>query len=268
MLRLPIAVALVVIPIVACSSSQTSSSTVPSENEVNAYHAYLVAQIDGLVAGTGTFVAAIQTSNFDQAKVLYAPSRQFYESIEPIAKEIPDLDTAIDARESDIVPPATWQGFHRLEKGLWGSPSVADLGPVASRLKMDVQTLRDTIGTINIGVSDLVTGASELMDEVSSSKVAGGEEVFSHTDLFDFVGNEQGSREIFDILKPNVTSKNAALVQTLEKSFKDWETLLASFKVNGSYLDYGTLTDAQKTQIVQAVTAVSASFRQFSTLAQ
>lgn len=53
------------------------------------------------------------------ARKLYAPTRQHYERIEPIAELFSDLDGSIDAREDDFEQKAAdpkFTGFHRLEK--------------------------------------------------------------------------------------------------------------------------------------------------------
>ncbi len=41
----------------------------------------------------------------------------------------------------------------------------------------------------------MVTGAVELLNEVSTSKVTGEEERYSHTDLWDFQANVEGRGE-------------------------------------------------------------------------
>jgi iron uptake system component EfeO len=43
----------------------------------------------------------VKAGDIEKAKALYAPTRQHYERIEPIAELFSDLDGSIDAREDD-----------------------------------------------------------------------------------------------------------------------------------------------------------------------
>ena len=45
----------------------------------------------------------------------------------------------------------------------------------------------------------MVTGAIDLLNEVSTQKITGEEEVFSHTDLYDFRANIEGAQKIFEL---------------------------------------------------------------------
>ncbi|MGU0055390.1 imelysin family protein [Enterobacter hormaechei] len=67
-----------------------------------------------------------ESGDIEKAKSLYAPTRQHYERIEPIA-ELFDLDGSIDAREDDYEQKAAdpkFTGFHRLK-----SPCLATFPP-------------------------------------------------------------------------------------------------------------------------------------------
>ena len=46
----------------------------------------------------------------------------------------------------------------------------------------------------------VITGAVDLLNEMSTSKITG-EEVYSHTDLYDFKANIEGAEKIFEIFK-------------------------------------------------------------------
>ncbi len=63
-----------------------------------------------------------ESGRYRKAKSLYAPTRQHYERIEPIAELFSDLDGSIDAREDDYEQKAAdpkFTGFHRLESPVW-----------------------------------------------------------------------------------------------------------------------------------------------------
>lgn len=129
-----------------------------------------------------------------------------YERIEPIAEALGDLDPNIDARENDV-DAADWRGFHKIEQALWQNNTTEGMTDVADRLLKDAQLLRAKVETAGIDANLLVTGAVELLNEVSSSKVTGEEERYSHTDLYDFVANVEGAQKIYELLKPELAKK-------------------------------------------------------------
>lgn len=69
---------------------------------ITTYKAYVTAETAQLVSGTKAFTDAVKAGDIEKAKALYAPTRQHYERIEPIAELFSDLDGSIDAREDDF----------------------------------------------------------------------------------------------------------------------------------------------------------------------
>lgn len=53
---------------------------------ITAYKAYVTAETAQLVSGTKAFTDAVKAGDIEKAKALYAPTRQHYERIEPIAE--------------------------------------------------------------------------------------------------------------------------------------------------------------------------------------
>ena len=64
---------------------------------ITAYKAYVTTETAQLVSGTKAFTDAVKAGDIEKAKALYAPTRQHYERIEPIAELFSDLDGSIDA---------------------------------------------------------------------------------------------------------------------------------------------------------------------------
>ena len=57
----------------------------------------------------------------------------------------------------------------------------------------------------------MLTGAVDLLNEVSTSKITGEEDIFSKTDLYDFKANIQGAQKIYEILKSHLVKKDPKL---------------------------------------------------------
>ncbi len=166
------------------------------------YHAYVVSQSAKLLAGTKTFVAALDRGDLAAAKSQFGPVRAYYERIEPVAESFGDLDPAIDARINDVANVNSWTGFHRIERILWEQNTTKGTAPYAKRLLQDVTTLDTKVKTLTYQPAQLANGAVELLNEVAGSKITGEEDRYSHTDLSDFEANVAGAHEAFVLLRP------------------------------------------------------------------
>lgn len=223
---------------------------------VNDYRSFVIAQCDEFVKGTEAFAAAVKAGNLEAAKKLYAPTRMYYERIEPIAEALGDLDPSIDAREGDV-DDSEWRGFHRIEKGLWTGGTTKGSEAYADRLLQDAQLLRAKVETAPIDASLLVTGAVELLNEVSTSKVTGEEERYSRTDLYDFAANVEGAEKIYELLKPRLAEKDPELERTIGERFAALKDELAPFKSGDGYVSYDQLQDEDVRKLSQNLDALA-----------
>ncbi|MDI2125113.1 iron uptake system protein EfeO [Yinghuangia seranimata] len=222
------------------------------------YRAYVQAQVDGSLPVLEQFVAAVKAGDAAKAKELYAKSRIGWESIEPVAESFGDLDPEMDAREADLKPGEEFTGWHRLEKTLWTTGQLgAEDGKYADKLLADYKELQEKVGTAEITPTSMANGAKELLDEVATGKITGEEEAFSHTDLVDFAGNVAGAKKAYELLKPYVAEKDAALGQTLDGEFADIEKQLDKYKQGEGYVSYETVDAGKRKELSDAVNALA-----------
>ncbi|MCW3794067.1 EfeM/EfeO family lipoprotein [Paenibacillus sp. LS1] len=223
---------------------------------VDGYRTFAIQQIDEFVKETEKFTDAVKAGDLDTAKSLYAPARMCYERIEPVAEALGDLDPNIDARDGDV-EAADWRGFHRIEKALWEDNTTEGMTEYADTLLSDAKLLRAKVETMDIDASLMVTGAVELLNEVSSSKVTGEEERYSHTDLYDFAANVEGAREIYNLLKDDLAAKDKDLNQQIADRFDALEKELAPFKDGDGYVSYEKLKDEDVRKLSQNLDALA-----------
>lgn len=258
------------------SASANATATAPAANAnsaakpdftsaIDQYRAFVIEQCDLFVKGTESFTNAVKAGKLDEAKKLYAPARMYYERIEPIAEALGDLDPHIDARENDV-DPAEWRGFHKLEKALWEGNTTEGTAETADQLLKDAQLLRAKVETVEIDANLLVTGAVELLNEVSSSKVTGEEERYSHTDLYDFAANVEGAQKIYELLKPELAKKDAALEQTIGERFTALQDELAPFKSGDGYVSYKALKEEEIRKLSQNLDALAEPLSNMGTI--
>ena len=255
------------------------------EAAITNYTAYVRDQAGQLLTATQSFVTAYTSGDTATAQSLYPLARQYYERIEPTAesfglKEAGDLDAALDTRVQDLAAGAGkavtdkdvlagWTGWHRIEADLWAQDSSspfkfaddASRKKVADQLNADTKSLYDLVyGTITgangktfeLELEDVAQGASDLLEEVATTKIFGEEETFSHTDLYDFQANLEGAKVAYGNVEDLMKKKDAKLAEKITTQFKTVEDLVAAQATGQTaegqktYPDYSTIASVQK----------------------
>lgn len=244
----------------AAASTQDPKAQAALKKAVDDYHAYVAGEVDKLLPVTKKFTDAVRDGDMAKAKELFADARQPYERVEPVAESFGDLDPRIDARVNDVTDPKKWTGFHRIEKALWKDKSLKGMDPVADQLDSDVKLLKAKVAKATFQPAQLANGATELLNEVASSKITGEEDRYSHTDLSDFEANLDGARKAFDLLEPGLKLVDPTLAGTVKTQFGNVADALAKHKGDYSgtgYVDYSTVGEAQRRTLTQKVDALA-----------
>ena len=253
----------------ASAVTASAQSSVDLSKETAEYKAWVQTQIDSLLADTQKFVALLEAGKLEEAKALYPKARMYFERSEPIAESFGDLDPRIDNREADLEPNEVWTGFHAIEKILWTQNTTKGTEKLGKQLIADVKELHAKIPTAEVTGDLMVQGSVDLLNEVSTSKITGEEEIFSHTDLYDFKANIEGAEKIFAILKPKIQAKNPALVTELEQKFDAVNQLLAKHQVGQQdYKSYKELTPADTKALAEAVNKLGEPLAQMGIVLQ
>jgi len=254
--------------LVVSGSTVTTQVAEGATDAVTSYRAFLEDQTNRLVETTAPFVAAVQAGDVAKAKTLYAAARPYYEAIEPVAESFGDLDPLIDARAGDPLPAgAKWGGFHRIEKALFQDNTTAGMAPVAAELLTNVKTLREKVANVKLEPAQIANGAVDLLNEVSTSKITGEEERYSHVDLVDFRANVDGAEAAYQSLRPMLTARQAALAAELAARFAAVDKALGAYKSGPGqydYVSYTKLTSADTRKLSAVVDALAEPLSQVS----
>jgi len=229
------------------------------------YKLYVLDNLEQFTSHSREFTDAIKAGDLAKAQELYAPSRVYYERIEPIAELFADLDASIDAREDDYekgVKDPVFTGFHRLEYGLFHDQSTEGMQPFAERLMSDIEDLDQRVQGLTFPPETVVGGAAALMEEVAATKVSGEEDRYSRTDLWDFQGNVDGAKKIFELVKPLASKEDAAFVERVEDNFASMEATLSHYyveegNVESGFVTYDKVSDADRRALVGPVTVLA-----------
>ncbi|OPX09133.1 iron uptake system protein EfeO [Gordonia sp. i37] len=238
------------------------------------YKQYVITQVNSLTTATQTLVDAVNVGDVAAAKDAYIKARPYYERIEPIAGSFcangasdcstdnaVNLDVAIDARPDALGPGDTWQGFHVIEKQLWEAGNLDGMKPVAATLLTNVKDLQRLVNepSFTVKPADIINGAGDLLDEVSTSKLTGEEEAYSHIDFVDMQANIEGSQQAFAIVKPALNEIDPQLTTTIQQAFDRVDSLIDSFRDPngpGGFKPFNDVTEQQKRDMAAAIIAV------------
>lgn len=229
---------------------------------VDGYTVYVQEQIDDTVAKTTVFTDAVRAGDVEAAKAAYAPSRQGWEAIEPIAGLIEEIDGLVDSRVDDFEneDDPEFTGWHRIEYLLWDEDDAAGAVVFADQLDSDLQTLNTEIGDVEITPLAMARGAAELVEEVSEGKITGEEDRYSGTDLWDFAANIAGAEKVIELLTPALNAADPVLLAKIRVHFIAVNDGLAPYaNADGTYKPYSDLTDADKTALTASLAALSES---------
>ena len=259
----------------ACSANTNTSKTSSSSSEAKVtlssgdkkaldkatseYKTFVEGQIDQLLTDTEKFESLLKEGKLDEAKKIYPLIRMSYERSEPIAESFGESDVKIDFRLADYMDENKteegWSGFHRIEKILWEQNTTSGTETYANQLVNDIKELKAKVATVEVTPDMMLTGAVDLLNEVATSKITGEEEIYSHTDLYDFRANIEGAEKIFQLFKPLIKNKDEKLVASLEKEFKNVNSLLDKHMTdNQHYKLYTDLTKEDTKELAEAVT--------------
>jgi iron uptake system component EfeO len=262
------------------AATAASSVSAALKSGVAGYAAWVTGQVTGMITATNQLDAAVQSGNLTAAQHAYAAARPFYERIESDVEgfvlpgygatdNAGNLDYLIDMRESNLDPAVGWHGFHAVERDLFGNRSItASTRSLAAELAANVQKLDALTTSLTYKPEDLANGASDLLEEVESSKITGEEEAYSHIDLVDFAANIEGAQQAFAYLQPGLTMIDPTLTKTIVSQFDAVLALLAADKdpaALGGYVSYTAAVRAADGPALSA--AVQALHENLATLA-
>ena len=243
------------------SAFAAETSALDLVQPISDYKIYVTEELQKLGTQTQAFTDAIKKGDLKTAQKLYAPTRVHYESIEPIAELFNDLDGSIDSRVDDHannVNAADFTGFHRIEYTLYSEKTTKGLETLAEKLNTDVKDLQTRVAGLTFPPEKVVGGAASLMEEVAATKVSGEEDRYSHTDLYDFQGNVDGAKKIFDLFRPQIQKQDAAFTTKVEKNFATVDAILAKYKTkDGGYETYDKVKDADRKALIGPVNTLA-----------
>ena len=239
----------------ASAAPQTDDAKIQAATA--SYKRFVGSQSDALLARTTEFVGLVKAGKVDEAKALYPVARSYWERIEPVAESFGDLDPRIDGREDVVDEGMKFTGYHRLEQDLWVKGLQADSSAIADQLLADVTTIVNQAKEVEFNGLQLANGSKALLDEMATGKITGEEERYSHTDLWDFAANWEGSKGAIAALRPVLEERDPELVASYDKRAAALDSLIAKHTKGDGYQLYTELTPIEIRALSDALDAVA-----------
>ena len=126
----------------------------------------------------------------------------------------------------------------------------------ADQLLKDAKELDAKADTLDITPKLMLQGSVDLLNEVSTSKITGEEEIYSHTDLYDFKANIEGAQKIYELFKPELNKKDKKLSADIQKNFDKVNQLLDKYKDGDGFKDYSAVTKEDRKALSDAVNSL------------
>ncbi|MEU0153389.1 iron uptake system protein EfeO [Micromonospora fulviviridis] len=244
----------------ALKVSGTAATVAPDaalDQATASYQRYVQSQTAALLTKTEEFVAAVKANDVARAKDLYPVARTYWERIEPVAESFGDLDPKIDGREEVVEEGMPFTGFHRIEKDLWTTGDISKDGAIADQLLVDVKAIVAKANAEKLTPLQLANGAKALLDEVASGKITGEEERYSHTDLWDFNANLEGSKAAIAALRPALEQRSPDLVKQLDTEFANVEATLGKHRAGDGWKLHTQLSKAELKELSDSINALA-----------
>jgi iron uptake system component EfeO len=228
------------------------------------YKAYVEDQSQQLVDQTTEFTTLYKNGQDDAARKLFPHARGHWERIETVAESFGDLDPRMDLREADLEEGQKWTGWHRIEKDLWPpatgyrAMTDAERATYADDLLANTKVLHERVEDLDYTVDQIGNGSKGLLDEVASGKITGEEDIWSHTDLYDYQANVDGARLGYEGIKPLLEVKDPALTKQIQTAFDALQAQLDKYKTGSDdFVSYDKVTEAQRKELSDATNALA-----------
>jgi iron uptake system component EfeO len=122
----------------------------------------------------------------------------------------------------------------------------------------DALDLQKRIDGLTIAPRDLVGGAAELIEEVSSKKITGEEDRYSRTDLWDFQANVDGAQKIVTLLRAMIEKQDPKLAARLRDNFARVDGVLVRYRTSdGGFVSYDKLSEQDRTALKGPITILA-----------
>jgi iron uptake system component EfeO len=215
------------------------------------YQGYVKGRIPTLVRLTTALRSAIAARDLAAARRAWLPAHLEYERLGAAYDAFGDLDGTINGLPDSLpggVHDPGWQGFHRLEYGLWHGQSAAALLPAASALLIAVKQLGTEFATAQIDPLVLSIRAHEITENALQFELTGQTDFGSRSNLATVAANLDGTRTVLGIIRPLLAPRDPQL-STLDAELNRTAADLAAVHRSSAWPALGRLSRPERERL-------------------
>ncbi|MCW7940753.1 iron permease [Streptomyces hygroscopicus] len=186
---------------------------------LTAYKAYVNQGLATLVAQTRKLSDDIAGNHLDAARADWLTAHRTYSSLGAAYGTFEDFDKKINGRADGLpggVDDKDFNGFHRVEYGLWHGQSADQLKAPAQQLADATTGLQKAFPTQDFDPGDLPLRSHEILENTLQFELTGDTDQGSGTELATADANLAGTRELLTVLHPLLTTRAPQLLTTVD----------------------------------------------------
>ncbi|MEV5276743.1 EfeM/EfeO family lipoprotein [Streptomyces sp. NPDC052811] len=175
-----------------------------------AYQRWIGDRITELAQKTDELKQAVDDGDLAAARTAWLPAHLVYERMGAAYGTFGEADAAINGAGPGLSAAASdhgFEGFHRVEYGLWHQESAASLRGSADRLAQAVHALHDSWPQARMDPAQMGLRAHEILEATAQSELTGRTDYGSGSNLATARANLDGTRQLLALLRPLLTTR-------------------------------------------------------------
>ncbi|MGD3112510.1 iron uptake transporter permease EfeU [Streptomyces sp. YGL11-2] len=193
------------------------------------YKQYVDQGLGTLVSQTQQLSDDIAGGDLDSARTDWLTAHRTYSSLGAAYGTFQDFDKKINGRADGLpagVHDKDFNGFHKIEYGLWHGQSADELSGPAKQLNSDVVGLKKAFPAQDFDPGDLPLRTHEILENTLQFELTGDTDEGSGTNLATADANLSGTRELLGVLRPLITKRDPQLLATIDGDIDRLQKLL------------------------------------------
>jgi high-affinity iron transporter len=213
-----------------------------------------------LLRDTDRLDAAVQAGRLGEARRLWIPAHLDYSKLGVAYDTFGRFNDEINERPLGLpggVHDPKFQGFLRLEYGLWHRQPQATLARVSTALDRSVQGLVKSFPKLLVPSGDLSLRAHEILENTLQFELTGATDQGSHSNLGTAWANVQGTQLAIGALHPALEHADGQLARSASAGLDRLGGMLAGYRqADGRWTPLASLTTTQRERIDSATSSL------------
>jgi iron uptake system component EfeO len=216
--------------------------------EADEFKTFVTFRMEDFVEDTALLASLVKEGKLEEAQKLYPLVTMYYERMQPIVSNFPDLDQAlnsalVEGKENEAT------GFQQLAYGLFIEKKTAGYEDSAEKLASDVKALQKEVTTADLSKNNVLVSAISMFnmmvkERLSTSSIANNE-------VYVVKAQTEAAQEIVKIFMPRVDASSAANVT---EALANLDEVIAYYEVGKEdYVNYSFFTSKQKEELITAI---------------